>query len=69
VSATEGYFVTRTVQTLELLASAPRSASQVAEVLAIHERTARRMLSRLLDEGYVVRPDGYRTPYQLAAKL
>ena len=69
MSATEGYFVTRTVRTLELLAVAPRSASEVAELLAIHPRTARRMLARLLDEGYVVRPAGHRIPYSLSPRF
>ena len=69
MSATEGYFVTRTVRTLELLAIAPRSASEVAELLAIHPRTARRMLARLLDEGYVARPTGHRIPYSLAPRF
>jgi DNA-binding IclR family transcriptional regulator len=69
VSATEGYFVTRTVGALELLADAPRSTREIAESLAIHPRTARRMLARLVDEGYVNPPPAPRTGYSLAPRF
>ena len=55
LSPTEAYFVTRTVRALELLAAGPLSAPKLAEALQIHPRTARRMLNRLADEGYVRR--------------
>jgi IclR family acetate operon transcriptional repressor len=38
---------------LELLAVRPRSAVELAADLGVHQRTARRMLRRLADEGYI----------------
>ena len=70
MSAAEGYFVTRTVRALELLAAtSPRSPSEHAELVAIHERTARRMLARLVDAGYVVRSRGPRAVYALTPRF
>jgi DNA-binding IclR family transcriptional regulator len=59
----ESLFVARTMQALELLALQPLSAPQLAAALQIHPRTARRLLSRLLDEGYVTRSDDARRRY------
>jgi DNA-binding IclR family transcriptional regulator len=69
VSATEGYFVVRTVGALELLADAPRTTSEIADSLAIHPRTARRMLARLVDEGYVDPPPRPTFGYTLAPRF
>lgn len=44
--------VSRTLRTLELLASAGQTQADVARQLAIHRRTARRLLARLVAEGY-----------------
>ena len=59
----------RTVRALETLASGPASASQLGAALQIHERTARRMLYRLVDEGYVVLIDSRRRRYGLTPRL
>jgi DNA-binding IclR family transcriptional regulator len=69
VSGHEAYFVTRTVRTLELLAAGPRSVAQIADSLAINERTARRMLYRLQDEAYVARVYGHGSPFSLAPRF
>lgn len=69
MSATEAYFVTRTMRALELLAFGPRSAPQLAAALQIHPRTARRMLARLVDEEYVARLDEQRRRYALTMRL
>lgn len=69
MSATEGYFVTRTLGALELLADAPRSSTQIAAALGIHVRTARRMLGRLADEGYVHRSSGPWPVYALTPRF
>lgn len=53
----------RTMQVLELLAFQPLSAPQVAATLQIHPRTARRVLVRLHDEGYLTRTDDTRRRY------
>ena len=59
----ESLFAARTMQALELLALEPRSAPQVAEALQVHPRTARRLLTRLADEGWLARGAGPRRAY------
>jgi IclR family acetate operon transcriptional repressor len=44
--------VARTLRTLELLAGSPQTQADIARQLAIHRRTARRLLARLVAEGY-----------------
>lgn len=44
--------VRRTLRVLELLAEGPRTQADVAHALVVHRRTARRLLARLVDEGY-----------------
>ena len=53
MTATDSYYVARTMQALELLAFEPLSATQVADSLRVVSRTARRLLHRLVDEEYV----------------
>jgi DNA-binding IclR family transcriptional regulator len=60
--------VSRTLKTLELLATEPRTAPQLADELGVHPRTVRRLLGRLLDEGYVVQ-DGHGRAYSLTLKV
>lgn len=69
MSATEAYFVTRTMRALELLAFGPLSARELAAALQVHERTARRIFSRLLDEEYVTRLDEPRRRYVLTMRV
>jgi DNA-binding IclR family transcriptional regulator len=69
VRVPEAFFVSRTMQALEALALRPQSAPQLAETLQIHPRTARRMLNRLADEGYVVRSDDARRRYSLTMRV
>jgi DNA-binding IclR family transcriptional regulator len=69
VSPYECYFVARTLGTLELLAVAPRSSREVADELAIHERTARRILRRLVDEGYAERRAARGVRYHLTPRF
>jgi DNA-binding IclR family transcriptional regulator len=59
----EALYVARTMQVLELLAFQPLSAPQVAATLQIHPRTARRVLVRLHDEGYLTRSNDSRRRY------
>lgn len=49
----EAWHVTRTLRSLEALAIKPRSAPELAAAVGVNPRTARRILSRLADEGYV----------------
>jgi IclR family acetate operon transcriptional repressor len=59
----EAFYVARTMQVLELLAFQSLSAPQVAATLQIHPRTARRVLVRLHDEGYLTRTDDAKRLY------
>jgi DNA-binding IclR family transcriptional regulator len=69
VRVPEAFFVSRTMQALEALALQPQSAPQLAATLQIHPRTARRMLNRLSDEGYVTRSDDARRRYSLTMRV
>jgi DNA-binding IclR family transcriptional regulator len=55
MSAPESWFATRTMQALEVLAFRPCSAVEVAHRLQVHPRTARRLLTRLVADGYLTR--------------
>jgi IclR family acetate operon transcriptional repressor len=66
---TEAHFVVRTLRALDLAALGARSTREFAEGLQIHPRTARRMLARLCDEGFLVRTDKRRGRYELTMHL
>jgi DNA-binding IclR family transcriptional regulator len=68
-AATEAYFVTRTMRTLEALAAGPRSAPELAELVGVHPRTVRRILARLTYEDYVTRLPGPRGRHALTMQL
>jgi DNA-binding IclR family transcriptional regulator len=68
-AATEAYFVTRTMRTLEALATAPRSAPELAELMRVHPRTVRRILARLAYEDYVTPLPGPRRRHGLTMRL
>jgi DNA-binding IclR family transcriptional regulator len=61
MSANESWHVIRTLRAMELLAVRPRSAPKLADELGVHTRTARRLLKRLAEQGYVVRDDEEKT--------
>jgi DNA-binding IclR family transcriptional regulator len=63
VQLPEAWYVARTMQALEVLAFEPLSAPQVAAVLQVHPRTARRLLNRLADEGWLSRSENTRRLY------
>jgi IclR family transcriptional regulator, KDG regulon repressor len=65
----EALYVARTMQVLELLAFQPLSAPQVAATLQIHPRTARRVLVRLHEEGYLTRSDDARRRYSPSMRV
>jgi DNA-binding IclR family transcriptional regulator len=50
--------VTRTLRAIESLAARPQSAPELAESIGVHTRTARRILRRLADDGYVTLEPG-----------
>jgi DNA-binding IclR family transcriptional regulator len=59
----EAWYAARAMQALEVLAFQPMSAPQVAAALQVHPRTARRLLNRLRDEGYLSRSEDARRLY------
>jgi DNA-binding IclR family transcriptional regulator len=63
VPGPEALYVARTVRALELLALQALSARQVAAGLQVDERTARRLLLRLQQEGWVTRTADARRLY------
>jgi IclR family KDG regulon transcriptional repressor len=63
MTAPESWYATRTMRTLELLAFRASSASEIAQALQVHPRTARRLLNRLVADGYVTRTEGERRMY------
>jgi DNA-binding IclR family transcriptional regulator len=65
----ESLFVARTMQALELLALHPLSAPQVAEALHVHPRTARRLLRRLAEDGWLTCSDDARRVYAPTLKV
>jgi DNA-binding IclR family transcriptional regulator len=65
----EAFYVARTMQVLELLTFQPLSAPQVAATLQIHPRTARRVLVRLHEEGYLTRSDDTRRLYAPSMRI
>lgn len=67
--STEAFSVSRTLRALELLAFQPCSASQVAGALQIHPRTARRLLGRLVADGWVTSSGGQRRVYSPSRRI
>jgi DNA-binding MarR family transcriptional regulator len=67
--AVRAYGVMYTLRALERLALAPYSAPELADILKVEVRTARRLLKRLHVEGYVVQEDGYRRRYRATLRL
>ena len=63
MSATEAFFASRSMQALEVLAFGPATATQVANELQVHQRTARRLLNRMVLDGWLTRRDGPRPTY------
>ena len=59
----EAFLVSRTMQAIELLSFQHASAPQVADALRVHPGTSRRLLNRLVSDGWLTRSDGYRRTY------
>lgn len=59
----EAYSVARTMQAIELLSFQPASAPQVADALRVHPGTSRRLLNRLVSEGWLIRTGSFRHVY------
>jgi DNA-binding IclR family transcriptional regulator len=63
VTAGEALFASRSMQALEVLAFGPVTVTRLAEELQIHPRTARRLLNRMAQDGWLTRRDGARPTY------
>jgi DNA-binding IclR family transcriptional regulator len=62
--------VRRTLRTLELLAEGPQTQADLARELIVHRRTARRLLARLVHEGYAEASDrGRHVAYRATSRL
>ena len=59
----DAFAVGRTLQAIELLSFQPASAPQLAGALRIHPRTARRLLNRLVADGWLTRSPGRQRTY------
>jgi IclR family acetate operon transcriptional repressor len=66
---TDAYYASRTLEALELLTFNDLSCPQLAAALAIHPRTARRMLVRLAAEGYIEQTFDNRRRYRATLRL
>jgi DNA-binding IclR family transcriptional regulator len=69
MAPTEAWHAGRTMRILELLAFAPLSAPQLADALHAHPRTVRRVLVRLVDEGYLTQSQEGRRLYEPTMRL
>jgi len=69
MASPESFFVTRTMQAVEVLAFQSCSAPQIADVLRVDARTARRLLNRLADEGWLTRSEGRTRMYSLSLRV
>jgi len=63
LSSTEAFFASRSMQALEVLAFGPSTVSLVAAELQVHPRTARRLLNRMVTDGWLTRREGPRPTY------
>lgn len=62
--------VRRTLRALELLADGPQTQADLARELVVHRRTARRLLGRLVDEGYAeAAPGGRHVAFRATSRL
>ncbi|MGH2949777.1 MAG: IclR family transcriptional regulator [Solirubrobacteraceae bacterium] len=69
MSSPDSWHVARTLRALEALALGPRTAVDVADALMVTPRTARRLLNRLVDEGYATRRDSPTRVYVSTLRL
>jgi DNA-binding IclR family transcriptional regulator len=69
MTSAEAFFVSRTLQAIEVLAFQPSSAPQVASALQVHPRTARRLLNRLVADGWATRSEGRRRTYAPSLRI
>jgi DNA-binding IclR family transcriptional regulator len=64
MSPNEAYFASRAMQAIEVLTFGPATATQLADELRVDQRTVRRLLARLVSEGWISRREGTRPTYR-----
>jgi DNA-binding IclR family transcriptional regulator len=69
MTSTEAFFASRAMRALEVLAFGPSSATRLADELQVHPRTARRLLNRMVADGWVIRRDGARPTYAATLRI
>jgi DNA-binding IclR family transcriptional regulator len=65
----EAYFASRAMLTMEILAFGPATVTQLADELQVHSRTARRLVNRMVHDGWLVRHDGPRPRYEPTLRM
>jgi IclR family transcriptional regulator, acetate operon repressor len=63
------YYAARTMRALELLAFGELSSNELAETLGVHPRTARRLLTELAADEYLIRGGGRRRRFRSTLRL
>jgi DNA-binding IclR family transcriptional regulator len=63
------YYAARTMRALELLAFGEHSTTELAETLGVHPRTARRLLTELATDDYLIQGAGRRRRYRTTLRL
>jgi IclR family acetate operon transcriptional repressor len=69
MSINEAYFASRSMQAIEVLAFGPATATQLADELGVDQRTVRRLLGRLLSDGWLTRREGTRPTYRPTLRI
>jgi DNA-binding IclR family transcriptional regulator len=65
----DAFAVSRTLQALEVVAFRASTAPEVAGALRINARTARRLLNRLVADGWLTRTEGRGQPYMPTMRI
>jgi IclR family pca regulon transcriptional regulator len=65
----EAFAVSRTLQAMEVVAFRASTAPEVAGALRINARTARRLLNRLVADGWLTRNEGRGQPYSPTLRI
>jgi IclR family acetate operon transcriptional repressor len=69
VRPSESHLAARALQALELLTAQPLTAPQLAAALQVDPRTARRLLSRLSEDGWLTHSDGRARVYAPSLRI
>lgn len=65
----ESYYASRAMEAMEILAFGPTTAPQIARALQIHPRTARRLLNRMVRDGWLRLHRGAKRTYSPTLRI